>query len=75
MPKLWIAKALPLASAAWLCNCGDRTASDAPAPPPSREWVTLLDGASLDGWQRLDFDGTGGAVTVSYTVSGTASSQ
>ena len=31
----------------------------------SQEWNELFDGESLAGWQRLDFDGSGGSIEVS----------
>ncbi len=31
----------------------------------SQEWHTLLDGKSLSGWQRLDFEGSGGRIEAS----------
>ena len=54
--------ALALGAALLLAGCGG---GGGPAtPPPDYEWRELFDGASLDGWRRLDFDGEGGPVEV-----------
>jgi hypothetical protein len=44
-------------------GCGDRDrVADLPAAGDDFGWRELIDGESLEGWRRLDFDGLGGEV-------------